>query len=375
MHVTLGEHFVIFEPSGKKLFTRSFLYLRDLCHCPTCRDPHSKQRNFRTTQIPNDIKPTEFEVEGRTLRITWNDGHKSEWNVNYLVSPIPWTLPPQPYIWTRGVMTKRQHWISFEDYMGDDEKFATAMRDLQHLGLIFVKDIPESREMVEKIATRMGPLRDTFYGKTWDVRTVPEATNVAYTSQFLGFHMDLMYMDQPPGYQLLHCLENSCDGGESLFSDTFNAARILKSRNVSDFQNLTNLQLSYEYNHDNAQYFRRRLVFEKEKTTDRLEHVNYSPPFQGPIPQLTDPKALQSLKKFEEILENEESIFELKLNPGECVIFNNRRVAHARRDFNTATGSRWLAGAYVDSDALRSCFAVNRRKRPKTWISPLAPDV
>lgn len=90
--------------------------------------------------------------------------------------------------------------------------------------------------MVEAIAIRIGPLRNTFYGSTFDVRIVLEAKNVVYTNQFLGFHMDLMYMNKPPGYQLLYCLENSCSRGESLFVDTFSAAKVIKDRYPEEYR-------------------------------------------------------------------------------------------------------------------------------------------
>lgn len=42
--------------------------------------------------------------------------------------------------------------------------------------------------------------------------------------------------------------------------------------------------------------------------------------------------------------------FEETLKEGECVVFNNRRVLHARRAFDTESGERWLKGTYVDWD-------------------------
>lgn len=361
----------------KLSFWRSFFQLRDLCHCPICKDPHSKQRNFRTSEIHPRVRPQKVEFDGKVLRIKWLDDHVSEWSFKFVSKPAPALGLPPVFTWNRGTLEKNNPtWISFDDYISDDSKFAVAMRDLHQLGFVFVKDIPDSREMVEKIAVRMGPLRDTFYGKTWDVRTVPQAKNVAYTSQFLNFHMDLMYMNEPPGYQLLHCLENSCDGGESLFTDTFNVHGIMKQKYPQQYETLSKLSLNYEYNHDNHKYFQRRPVFEmnpnqlQAKKAPDLMYVNYSPPFQGALPRdwRREPtEETSALKLFESLMESHKSTFELKLKPGECVIFNNRRIAHARKQFNTATGSRWLAGAYVDTDALRSCFAVSQANHSRIW--------
>lgn len=37
-------------------------------------------------------------------------------------------------------------------------------------------------------------VRDTIYGLTWDVKTVENAANIAYSSLPIPPHMDLMYL-------------------------------------------------------------------------------------------------------------------------------------------------------------------------------------
>ncbi|KAJ5157667.1 uncharacterized protein N7482_008767 [Penicillium canariense] len=381
------DRLTLFSPNHGRA-SLPFYYLRDLCKCPKCVDPHSKQRSFRTSDIPKDTHPSVVRWDGEHLEVKWaNDipgyanNHKSRWHIQYLQNPI---LDPheqksqnmKPLRWTSSLMERLQHWVSYDDYMKDDVKFAAAMRNLSRLGLIFVKNVPDSREMVSHIATRMGPLRNTFYGETWDVRTVPQAKNVAYTNQFLGFHMDLMYMNEPPGYQLLHCLENSCEGGESLFADTFRAAKIMQNEFPTEYKALARRHLGYEYAHDEHKYHNTRPVFELDPKTKDLRYVNYSPPFQSAIPSYEGKNGTgvegfrdlkRALKHFIRLMEGQHSIFQLKLNPGECVIFNNRRIVHARKKFNTTSGSRWLAGAYVDEDALLSRYAVCRKKQPIAW--------
>ena len=45
---------------------------------------------------------------------------------------------------------------------------------------------------VSNIGTRIGALRNTFYGLTWDVKSKSGANNIAYTEQMLGMHQDLL---------------------------------------------------------------------------------------------------------------------------------------------------------------------------------------
>jgi len=61
---------------------------------------------------------------------------------------------------------------------------------------------------------------------------------------------------------------------------------------------------------------------------------------------------------FSDLISNEDNQFELRLKEGEVVIFQNRRILHGRRNFDAASGDRWLKGAYVDGDVYRSKLRV-----------------
>ncbi|PYI18110.1 Clavaminate synthase-like protein [Aspergillus japonicus CBS 114.51] len=395
---------LLIKQPGRKEFSVLYHTLRDACKCSQCVDPSTKQRNFRTTEIPIDIKPRSIEIKDNRVVVNWDRGmasgettHISKYHIDHIkhgvLAPLLEVASSKRRwrkIWNRATIEQDVYWVDYNDFMRESEEFALALRSLSETGLIFVKNIPDSRAEVEKIATRLGPLRNTFYGPTWDVRNKPNAENVAYTNQFLNFHMDLLYMNEPPGFQLLHCLRNSCDGGESLFADTFHVSRSMFHDKRLLWKALTRLELTYEYNHADHFYTNTWPVFEqefplpREGLRRRLTRVNYSPPFQASITDRYKDHseytlALEALKYFAEKLEDPKNVFELKLEPGQCVIFENRRVVHARRAFNTAQGDRWLAGAYVDEDAVLSRVrtVVRNRAFRNIWhdrdYSPMFP--
>ncbi|KKZ67456.1 hypothetical protein EMCG_06832 [[Emmonsia] crescens] len=381
--------------------------LRDACTCPKCIDPSTKQREFRMSDIPEDISAETVEVRDGQLVVTWrndipgyDESHVSTFSPHQLsmlsaIEKFFRAKEGRRTSWNKTILDKSQHWVSFKDYMEDDSQFFLAMRSLKHLGIVFVKDIPESAEMVEKIATRMGPLRNSFYGQTWDVRSVPDAKNVAYTNKHLDFHMDLLYMKDPPGYQLLHCLKNSFSGGESLFADTVQAAVRLLRTEPTLFEVLCKTPTRFEYKNNNQHYQHSHPTIEieggeeflndppQQNPVPYINHVNYSPPFQAPAhitKHLADDRDvkryLRAMKAFAAELAKPENIFQLKLEPGQCVIFQNRRVVHARNAFDVSetgegdnTGERWLRGAYVDEDALRSKFRLFSEQDRQTWMN------
>lgn len=407
----------------------NLIRLRDACSCPRCVNPSSGQREFRSSDIPPKINI-------RDLRHLHGGDHNNKNNVSSSSSrsnpseddkvAVSWhhdvpgydpdhesvfsraelkelAQPPTRRGWNRGgrsrvswnrdVMERNQHWISYHDYLHDHGAFWMAMRSLFRYGLLFLRGVPEDEKSVERITTRMGPLRNSFYGLTWDVRSKPDAENVAYTNQFLGFHMDLLYMTDPPGYQVLHCMRNSLAGGESLFSDAGRAVEAIRHKRNDLFFRLAELPARYGYHVNGQHYEMLRPVVQRplpEQKPRYFTHVNYSPPFQKPIPPVADNsddehKTLQhwlaAMRMLSDEIEAPENMFELKLQPGQCVIFDNRRVVHARRGFDLAASSsssqdssgggdppdRWLRGAYTDTDPLMSQFAQLRAEDPIFW--------
>jgi gamma-butyrobetaine dioxygenase len=116
-------------------------------------------------------------------------------------------------------------------------------------------------------SARFAEVRDTFYGNVWNLKTMDESRNIAYTSLFLGLHMDLLYVlhqqlhfndnvnlfaifryfESPPRFQILHCLRNRIHGGTSLFVDAFAAAEMLRVSHPLDFKCLVTAPVPFQY--------------------------------------------------------------------------------------------------------------------------------
>lgn len=82
--------------------------------------------------------------------------------------------------------------VSFNHVVQDRSAYRQMLHELESYGLVFITDMPDNERAIEQLAETIGPLRNTFYGRTWDVKDKPNAENVAYTAGFLGLHMDLL---------------------------------------------------------------------------------------------------------------------------------------------------------------------------------------
>ena len=45
-----------------------------------------------------------------------------------------------------------------------------------------------------------------------------------------------------------------------------------------------------------------------------------------------------------------------RLNAGECIVFDNHRIAHGREAYSATSGERHLRGCYSDRGELRSAY-------------------
>ena len=385
------------------------LWLRESCRCPECIDKSTRQKLFQTSDIPINISAYVKKETKGSFHLKWkNDipgfspGHFSTYPKHFLQRlPDPPKTPPKSFRITSQNPAfipwdaSTPHLLAptpYTTYLTSVTALHIILLRLRQYGVAILSEVPTTPAAITRIAARIGPLRSTFYGSTWDVRSVPDAKNIAYTSQPLGLHMDLLYMRNPPGLQLLHCLKNECSGGESLFADGFRAALELQKEAieqpppsspghdtpaaVSHYQTLATFPQPFHYAHPPNQHYRfSHPLIQLHPHNHSIEAINYSPPFQAPFPP-NEPFApyLSAAKRFASLIEDGKNRLEYRLQPRECVIFDNRRVLHGRRGFELRPasdsvggeervvkegkggkeGGRWLRGAYIDTDVFES---------------------
>ena len=65
------------------------------------------------------------------------------------------------------------------------------LEKLYDFGLCVVKNVPKKEGEVIRVAERISYIRETSYGRLFDVISLPNAINIAYTNLHLKLHMDL----------------------------------------------------------------------------------------------------------------------------------------------------------------------------------------
>jgi gamma-butyrobetaine dioxygenase len=379
----------------------SYKWLRDSCPSAESIHPSTRQKLHRTTDAVKDAKPKSVSADKDGLRIEWQSGHKSFYPTDYLaryssygrLSAFHHDVRQQPWNLIK-ISANEQLFIPYESVKTDPGRL-TAMTQLERDGLVFIQGVPNVETSNEKCELRrvteaFGEIRDTFYGPLWDVKDTKNSRNIAYTNLDLGLHMDLLwvscsrsfwisyllvtrYFEHPPRYQFLHCLRNRVEGGASMFVDALNAANTLRITSPSDFDILTTTPVSFHYINDghHLHYDHPTIqlgAFPDKKGILPIKCINYSPPFQAPLHLSTPPQFYDALEKFVGILESPENRYEYLLKEGDVVVFDNRRILHARTAFSSKNHEdddgtdRWLKGCYIEADTVSDRARVLRSK-------------
>ncbi|KAJ7700464.1 hypothetical protein B0H17DRAFT_1047295 [Mycena rosella] len=347
-----------------------FVWLRDSCLSPECIHPSTSQKLHRTSDIPLDVKPADggITLADGGLHIRWADGHESFFPREFLhqhssrarLAAFHGDVRERP--WDAAEVARDAS--LFVPYASLKERagLRTAIDQLCTAGLLFVTGVPNSETgdaacELRALAGKFSQIRETFYGQVWDVVNVRDSRNIAYTNLDLGLHMDLLYFKHPPKYQILHCLRNRVHGGASLFVDAFHAAAALPRAHSAI---LAATPVPFHYINDGHHLHHAHPTLELAPD-DTVTQINYSPPFQAPLPPDTPPAFYRALTHFAALLADPARVFQYTLKEGDAVIFDNRRVLHARTAFSDKEGAaaekdgepnRWLKGCYFEAEAL-----------------------
>jgi hypothetical protein len=192
------------NPDG--LSSYSHVWLRDNCPCDQCVHPSSRQKLHSTADVNVATRPSSITLDANDLVIEWDRPlrHQQPSTTHTSRYPLPYLrryASPRaseefrfehltPSTWDRD--DYRLDWVGYDDYMTTEQGLHRVVQQLYKDGLVFLKDVPLEDQSVTRVAERIGPVQETFYGRDFDVKNVAKSVNIAYTSLYLGFHMDLM---------------------------------------------------------------------------------------------------------------------------------------------------------------------------------------
>jgi gamma-butyrobetaine dioxygenase len=165
--------------------------------------------------------------------------------------------------------------VSWPDYLTSDATRLRCLRQLLSAGFMLLRGVPAEPGAVLTVATTIGYVRETNYGRLFDVRVEATPANLAFTGLPIGPHTDNPYRDPVPTLQLLHCLVSAADGGQSGLLDGFRAAGLLRADYPAEFDCLATTPVTFGYRDQAAELRATRSMIGVD-AAGRIREVGYN---------------------------------------------------------------------------------------------------
>jgi alpha-ketoglutarate-dependent taurine dioxygenase len=345
------------------------LWLRD--NLEDDRDAGSGQRLVDIADLPEQPRIRSVTRESGGVRIEWEgEQHAARFSFEWLAAHTPGCtrLPPQLSVrtWPEGgeLDARRDFaWASVDEIGSAPEARLAWLTRLLQQGLAFLQEVPATEGALLEVTALVGRVLETNYGYTFDVRAVPQPENLAYSDLGLGLHTDNPYRDPVPGFQALHALIPSNEGGESLFADGFALAAELRTVAPEDFEVLTRTAVPFRYSSADAELYAERPLIQLS-TAGTVAAVHYNSRSIAPlaIPAAQTARFYSAYRHFAALLRQARYQLRTRLGTGTLVVFDNQRILHGRTAFSSARYPRHLRGCYLSRDSVYSETAVLRRR-------------
>jgi gamma-butyrobetaine dioxygenase len=304
-------------------------------------DPASGQRLFPAVSEDRQIAAVRATEDG--LCVVFDDETELAWTFSALARCA---FPPAVAQADLADGAVRLAHIAAEAFLKDDHACRKALAAVARWGACLLKGYAEGPGGLEAIVSRFGHIRQTNYGRLFDVRVEQAAANLAFTHLGLAPHTDNPYRDPPPSLQLLHCLHADATGGQTLLVDGFAAAQHLRAAKPAAFETLAATLVRFAWADADIALEAWAPVIERDargdvigvRVNDRSMTGDDSPAWRA------------AYRAFTALLSDPSAHCLFTLGPGDVLIFDNRRMLHGRTAY--AADARWLQGCYAGKDGL-----------------------
>lgn len=367
-----GQAIAIAMPDGSRPRFHA-IWLRDNGWDEATRAPGNGQRLITLGDIAKETAIAAAEIKSGQLHVTFHpQGQTIAFDLSWLADHVydgqrrrtmGWTAP-DIQTWDSGLQS-RIPVADFGTVSRDQSALAEWLQGVSRYGFGKLNGGPVESGALFKVADLFGYIRETNYGRHFEVRTEVNPSNLAYTGLGLQAHTDNPYRDPVPTLQILYCLENSAEGGENMVVDGFRAAERLRAEDPHGFDLLSRYCAKFEYAGSAGVCLRSRrpmieLAPDGELIGIRFNNRSAAAITDVPYEDMADYYA--AYRRFGELIDDTSMEVTFKLSPGESFIVDNTRVLHARKGYSGA-GSRWLQGCYADKDGLLSTLAAIQQEQ------------
>ena len=332
-----------------------YLWLRDNCGCGECRVEQTTEKRFHLFRVPPDLRPRRVAIEGagsedEAISIDWPDGHRTRCRsseIHGLLSRPPIEL----HDWDGDFRPRR---FDYRRFLASDRGAAELIEEFLRTGVCVLVDAPTEPDSSERLAARLGPIREVLFERIHNVRLDPKGYNIAHTGLAVAPHNDFTSYTWPPSVQALHMLVNECEGGESVVVDGFGLLRKLRSDHPDAFDVLCAVPVPFRiFSEDHECYASNPIVGLDSEGRVRLVRFNTA---QMQTLPLSEPRLGDFYAAYHELSRRVNAPgaqVTFRLEGGQILLCDGHRVLHGRTALRSS-GRRHLQDAYFEHDNVRN---------------------
>jgi gamma-butyrobetaine dioxygenase len=330
-------------------------------------EPKSREGMIDPADLPaaDDLLDAVVDDAG-ALRLHWRDGTTTRVHPGWLRHVAdgrhrPHSFLPDPEMWRADALAEPPS-LDGRDVLDDPEVFREWLTLMVRYGLARLRNTPADPDFLEALGRRIGPLRGSNFGTVWSVKALIDPNSTANTGLNLGQHTDLPTRETPPGFQFLHCIDNTCQGGFSRMTDGLAVVDELANRYPDDYEALSTLRwVFFNRSPDDDHRWSGPMIDHGAPGHPLTLRAFY--PVRGfpDMPVADIPRAYAAMRRFSQVAHDPALQLRYPFQVGDLVGFDNRRVLHGRDAFDAVNGTRHLRGTYIDHDDVYSRLRVLRR--------------
>eukprot|EP00005_Dracoamoeba_jomungandri_P000249 CAMPEP_0174256158 /NCGR_PEP_ID=MMETSP0439-20130205/5415_1 /TAXON_ID=0 /ORGANISM="Stereomyxa ramosa, Strain Chinc5" /LENGTH=597 /DNA_ID=CAMNT_0015338643 /DNA_START=714 /DNA_END=2507 /DNA_ORIENTATION=- len=249
--------------------------------------------------------------------------------------------------------------LSFDSITNTKGGFVQWLKLLNSYGFSVIKNVPKIDGISVSLAKKIGIPRKTFWGTQFDVKVFSNPLNLSHTGFPLNCHTDFSWTEAPPGFQFLHCmdLDENMVGGDSILVDGFKVVEALKAQDLASYILLTQLEFSHCFK-GGKRFYKHKAPLIQLNSLGQPSLIRYNNANREPldVPVALVESTYRALNKFTSLLEDPAYELRFRLQEGDLLVFNNRRLLHGRSGFSECL-SRHLQGCYLDTEEYESCLS------------------
>ncbi|WP_176243704.1 TauD/TfdA family dioxygenase [Halomonas sp. CSM-2] len=335
------------------------LWLRERTRAPDQLESMTQQRLFDSHAIDSALTlESAVLVDEHHVVLAFSDGHKETYDLRVLADELDETSHfPFAEPWDASLNQDRLR-FDWPRTLDDPAYFQASLDAYLRYGYIILQGVPTDPEQILQVGSHFGYVKETNFGRYFEVYSRPTGNDLAYRSVALGPHTDNPYRSPVPGIQLLHCLVNETTGGLSTLADSLKVLEQLRAENPEGYALLKRTPVRFRFIDAGTELVTHRTMIQ---TNDdgHPTGVHYSPRLDA-LPLLSDAQTRlfhRARQRLGELLTDPAYEVRFPLAAGDLMMFDNSRVLHGRTNYNPDEGHRHVQGCYLDTDGPRERFA------------------